>query len=402
MIALKAAIVLGLACGALSMMRRRSASLRHAVLALGFAVAALLPVLQVAAPAWGVAAIPALGDFSSVARADTTLVRSAWYAGALFGILGIAAGVARIAWIRARSWPVDARRQAIADATAAEFGVRREIVVLETDCPIAPLTWGLLRPKVLLPVAARAWSDECVRAVFRHELAHIQRGDWIVQLVAALFTRVFWFNPLAWYAARQLRLESERACDDAVLNLGVDGPDYAAQLMNVARAMAEARHRLRLAPSAVAGRGFETRIAATLNPAVNRTPLSLCGAAVMASLFVAVALAVAGFGRATDANAPSLLGVQRDVLRRFGGEERTFSIVAQDISFWKNRIQGRVELQARLNVDGSVSAVRIVEPVHPDLASAAEVIVRNWRREPARVRGVAVEVPIRMTVDFRR
>lgn len=72
------------------------------------------------------------------------------------------------------------------------------------------------------------------------------------------------------------------------------------------------------------------------------------------------------------------------------------------MSFWRTRIQGRVELQARLNVDGTVSGVRVVEPVHPDLASAAETIVRSWRREPAVVRGVPVEVPIRLTVDFRR
>jgi TonB family protein len=120
------------------------------------------------------------------------------------------------------------------------------------------------------------------------------------------------------------------------------------------------------------------------------------------TLLIAAAVPVAGFGEPAPSPTAPLLGIQRDVLRRFGGEERRFSIAAGDISFWKNRIEGRVELQARLNVDGSVSSVRIVEPVHPDLARAAETIVRHWRREPATVRGVPVEVPIRMTVDFRR
>ena len=87
---------------------------------------------------------------------------------------------------------------------------------------------------------------------------------------------------------------------------------------------------------------------------------------------------------------------------RLGGEERRLSIAARDISFWKNRIEGRVELQARLGVDGSLTGIRFVEPVHPDLATAAASIVRQWRPEPARVRGVPVEVPIRMTVDFTR
>ena len=76
--------------------------------------------------------------------------------------------------------------------------------------------------------------------------------------------------------------------------------------------------------------------------------------------------------------------------------------MSNDVSFWRTRIEGRVELQARLNVDGSVSGVRFLEPVHPDLANAATALVRNWRREPAMVRGVPVAVPIRMTVDFRK
>ncbi len=148
--------------------------------------------------------------------------------------------------------------------------------------------------------------------------------------------------------------------------------------------------------------GFERRIAAALDPSLERTPLTACSCAVVALVLVGGALPVAGFGQPASDETASLLGVQRDVLSRFGGEERRLSIVTGDISFWKNRIEGRVELQARLNVDGTLSGVRIVEPVHPDLASAAEIIVRHWRREPARVRGVPVEVPIRMTVNFRR
>ena len=315
--------------------------------------------------------------------------------------MGIVIGLMRIASIRASARVVDARRHAIADAAAAECGLRRGVVVLETDRPVMPVTWGLLRPKILLPGAAREWSDECLRAVFRHELAHVQRGDWGVQLLATLITRLFWFNPVVWLASRQLRIESERACDDAVLNLGVEGTDYAAELIRVARATA-GRHAIGLAPAASQARGLERRIAATLDARVDRTPLSGFAGVIAAALFVGAALPIAGFGQPPASASPALLGVQREVLRRFGGEERKFSIVAGDISFWKNKLEGRVELQARLNLDGSVSGLRIIEPVHPDLATAAEVIVRNWRREPARVRGVAVEVPSRMTVDFRR
>jgi TonB family protein len=401
-IALKAGLVLAIACAAAMTLRRRSAAWRHAALALGFGVVGVLPALELAAPGWGTTGGPSLVGLSAAASANLKIVRTLWYSGALLGVLGIVIGLMRIAWIRASARVVDARRHAIADDAAVECALRRGVVVLETDRPVMPVTWGLFRPKILLPRAARDWSDECLRAVFRHELAHVQRGDWGVQLLATLITRLFWFNPVVWLASRQLRIESERACDDAVLNLGVEGTDYAAQLIRVARATAGRDARIGLAPAASRARGLERRIAATLDARVDRTPLSGFAGVIAAALFVGTALPIAGFGQPPSSASPALLGVQREVLRRFGGEERKFSIIVADISFWKNKLEGRVELQARLNVDGSVSGLRIVEPVHPDLATAAEVIVRNWRREPARVRGVPVEVPIRMTVDFRR
>ncbi len=237
MIALKAAIVLFCACAGTVPLRRWSASLRHAVLATGFAIVCLLPLLERAAPGWGLSATPHLAGLSTSALIETGIIRAVWYGGAAAGLLTIVVGLARIAWIGASSRPIDARRQAIADDAASDLRIRRAVTVLETDRAIVPMTWGLFRPKIMVPAAARRWSDDCLRDVLRHELAHIQRGDWAVQLVVAMLTRIFWFNPMAWLAARQLRLESERACDDAVLNLGVDGTEYADHLIRVARAV---------------------------------------------------------------------------------------------------------------------------------------------------------------------
>ena len=50
----------------------------------------------------------------------------------------------------------------------------------------------------------RSWSDERARVVLSHELAHIRRGDWIVQLSAELLRAIYWFNPLLWVACRRL------------------------------------------------------------------------------------------------------------------------------------------------------------------------------------------------------
>ena len=134
-----------------------------------------------------------------------------------------------------------------AGTTSAEeisrgYGLRRPVTLLQSPHPSLLVTWGLARPKVILPAAADAWTDERARVVLSHELAHIRRGDWIVQLSAELLRAFYWFNPLLWIACRRLRLESEHACDDEVMSRGVEGTDYATHLIELARALNQRRH----------------------------------------------------------------------------------------------------------------------------------------------------------------
>ena len=103
------------------------------------------------------------------------------------------------------------------------YGVRS--LLLQSDHPTLLVTWGVWQPKVILPAEARGWPEDRIRIVLAHELAHVRRGDWLVQLAAELLRAIYWFNPLLWIACRQLRRESEHACDDAVLALGVEGAD---------------------------------------------------------------------------------------------------------------------------------------------------------------------------------
>ena len=73
--------------------------------------------------------------------------------------------------------------------------------------------------------------------VLRHELAHVRRHDWIVQLLAEAARAVCWFNPLMWLACARLRREGEQACDDIVLAGGVEAPAYATHLLDLAPAL---------------------------------------------------------------------------------------------------------------------------------------------------------------------
>jgi TonB family protein len=307
------------------LLARRSAALRHWVLAAAIAAAAAVVPLSLAIPDWEVS-VPALlpspipSAFREVPRATPAAAETAavpprgpvlplallvWAAGFAVTAVLLVTGIVRLARVARRAEPVrDGPWVSTAHAVARDYGLRREVVVLRTDLPDLLATWGFLRPRVLLPSHAGDWSEDRIHAVLCHELAHVRRHDWFVQISAQALLTVGWFNPLLWLACRELRRESERACDDAVLDRGVPARVYATHLLDVARQCR--RSDLPWAPAAPMAHPstLERRIAAMLNPRLNRTALSRRAAFLTAVLLVAVALPTAALRGAQGAPAP--------------------------------------------------------------------------------------------------
>lgn len=114
------------------------------------------------------------------------------------------------------------------------MGVHSPPVLLVSPRALAPMTWGLRHPVVLLPRDCHGWSEDLRRQVLLHELAHIRRRDCLTQFVAQCVCLLHWFNPLVWVAGRRLRAERERACDDLVLGAGTLPSSYANHLLQIA------------------------------------------------------------------------------------------------------------------------------------------------------------------------
>jgi beta-lactamase regulating signal transducer with metallopeptidase domain len=111
-----------------------------------------------------------------------------------------------------------ALREIFADAKT-ELAIRRPIRLVESPRVSSPAIMGLFTPTLLLPAGAREKFDPReLRFIFLHELAHLKRGDVLIQVLIALLQIVHWFNPVLWYAFRRLRADREPATDALVLS----------------------------------------------------------------------------------------------------------------------------------------------------------------------------------------
>ncbi len=324
-LAIRSSIILFIGLAVAAALKNRSAALRHCVLALAiFAAAAVMP-FSLVLPAWEVglpAPLPRSASPASEAPAGAAATRTAaatvprtaasvspaaivWFAGFLVAAAMLLTGVVRLRRIAARAERVQGVRWArIAKQVADGYGIRREVVVVQTDTPDLLATWGMLRPRVLLPTHAGEWSDGRVHVVLCHELAHICRHDWFVQISAEALRTLLWFNPLMWIACTRLRRESEQACDDAVLGKGVSAREYASHLLELARKCrrpdATWGPAMPMAHPSTLGR----RIAAMLNPRLGRQALSRRAIVTTTLLLLAITLPTAAIRAGQTTPAP--------------------------------------------------------------------------------------------------
>ncbi|HSK20124.1 MAG TPA: M56 family metallopeptidase [Longimicrobiales bacterium] len=199
-----------------------------------------------------------------------------WLAGTVVIGARVLVGFMRLRAVTRLARPLqDLSLRVRAHGIATDIGVRRQLRLLEGDAAAMPITFGLLRPTLLLPSSARDWTRARQNAVLRHELEHVRRYDSLTQLIAELGCALYWFNPLMWYASRRLRIEREHACDDAVLASGLRPSEYAADLLDIARALRSQRA-LGVAAIAMAGPShLRARVACLLDAGRRRDRASV-------------------------------------------------------------------------------------------------------------------------------
>ncbi len=105
------------------------------------------------------------------------------------------------------------------------------IPVLESDAVTAPVTLGIVRPKIVLPGDWREWDEPKLSAVLAHERSHIRRGDPAMQVLSAIHRAILWHSPLSWFLHRSMVRTAEEASDDAAVAITRDRAFYAEVLL---------------------------------------------------------------------------------------------------------------------------------------------------------------------------
>jgi TonB family protein len=279
--AVKATAVLLGACLAGLLARHAPAATRHLIWTAAISALLLLPLFTLTLPDWRAAAgAPATLLAAATAPAEPVpaaavtplpagwnwrqIALLAWAAGALALLARLAFGLIRAAAIvrSAEPW--------------LEDGVRR------SERAKAPFVWGLFRPVILLPWEAAEWSPERLGVVLLHERAHIRRRDPLTHLAGEIARALYWFHPLAHYAARRMHLERERACDDCVIRRGADAAGYAGHLLALASAEAPA------AVAMAAPSHLPARLQAILDTQRKRHPAGPAALALTAAAVIAI------------------------------------------------------------------------------------------------------------------
>jgi beta-lactamase regulating signal transducer with metallopeptidase domain/HEAT repeat protein len=267
--------LVGAAVGAaLATLRRTSASVRYAVASGALVAMALLPV----ATTWrylgtdarsAAAAVPALPARSAaLATEPRALDRPALAApGAVVGAhpaaerstsrvdsllpwlvgvwaLGVVLLSARLlgGWLRARRLgttglsPAPEAVRAALVRLSARLEVGRAVRVFESCLVEVPVAIGWLRPVVLLPASALSGlTVDQLDAILAHELAHVRRHDYVVNLAQSVIETVLFYHPAVWWVSRQIRLERELCCDDLAVAACGDREGYARALVGMER-----------------------------------------------------------------------------------------------------------------------------------------------------------------------
>jgi TonB family protein len=188
-----------------------------------------------------------------------------WAAGVFVFALRLGRGWINVAHLRREATPfVDHPVAESAVRIARRLGVRRSVRLLSSARVLVPAVIGWIRPAILLPAAVLAGMPAAhLDAILAHELAHIRRSDFLVNVLQSAAEVLLFYHPAVWWVSRQIRVERELCADDLAVTISGDRVTYAAALTSLESLRTEP-----LAIAMVSGDDLLTRVRRLLEPDV--------------------------------------------------------------------------------------------------------------------------------------
>jgi len=260
-------------------------------------------------------ASPAGSSGSSVGLIDGVLIV---YACGVFIVLArTAAATIRLRRITANARRLDCEWTDLLRDTCETLGVRRPVRLVASARARVPMTWGIVRPTIMLPASAAAWTREQRRMVLLHELAHVRAADWAFKAAARVVCALYWVHPGAWWLARGLDEDCELACDDCVIAAGARRSDYAELLALAADRLLPVESALALSTR----RGLRARLRSVLDARRDVRPLARRWTLVAAAFTMSVAVPVSAVQLAPTR------GVLTSLMRDARWETRAYAVI---------------------------------------------------------------------------
>lgn len=414
----------------LCFLRRRSARSRYLWACLCFLAMAILPMatfgwlwgfhqtVQGALVDGGVI-LPSLTirgggmAFMNAVRTSAPWLALAWGAGATAMLLRFGGGML---WLErtylAQASPAPKALATTCGRLAQALKLSRPVRILTSQRAETPLVLGWLRPIVLVPTSALLHlSPEAMEAVLAHELAHIHRGDYLINLLQSLVESFLFFHPAVWYLSRQIRELREYCCDDVAAILCGDPMILAEGL--------SALERLRWSSQSYS----EPALAAAKGPLMHRIFRLMRPQDVPMPSFRGLALLLVGatfLGAATFAvqqesskavkstpksqNSPSKPKLDKDGIAEV--EFSRIKVIHQPslpsypAEAKKKGIQGPVIVSLLIGKDGIPESTEATEGPE-ELRLAAAEYAKEWRFKPLKVDGQAVKARFKLNIVYR-
>ncbi|MFI5230436.1 MAG: M56 family metallopeptidase, partial [Gemmatimonadales bacterium] len=201
---------------------------------------------SLAAPLVALGRVHVAADAGGASHGGATIVEllfAVYLGGGLMALLPCGAALARLHALLRRARRVDdddgwsVTLDAARSATLGR-GSRRTVRLYLSDETAVPMTWGFVRPVVVLPSSCDGWDEARRQMTLIHELSHVRAADWPTKLASRAMCALYWFHPAAWWLARSFRTDCELACDERVIASGARRSDYAELLVDAADALA--------------------------------------------------------------------------------------------------------------------------------------------------------------------